>query len=905
MFSLHLLLKSLENANVCIITKPKRIVLFSMISLSILSLALRGVVPEKTYVRSEIPASDVQTAIISYNLQGEVKWGVDDFTVDVHNWLKYDQNVDSSLYVKDGMLCLETVFENGEQQQYAVISRSLNITVCEQPIFNINISVAEGANYNIRFLGKDSLGAEQQVWWEASPLDDLSGKSRWEIHAVDLTMFDEQGMGSSASTLTSVEITLVNPHNHQSPGEKSLCISFLAFSERNLKVSRIPRGDAPFVSSHGSFQAVVIELPRQHNSDESNIHWAALTYALTSNTEFEYKIFLFSKSNEPLQHAEGAVFLSHETAFTDIYRLDAPFDARARRAFPHSEELTFIWSLLGNFSVAIVKRGFEEGGFVRFELNAIELMSSNEDRGPILILEQGQIDLMIKGTSVAVFVAPIALLVSLTFQLKSNFMSRKRFSAFLLFLFAYGVIGRLVVAPFTGHPKDMEVWTESVRLFYESGVVNIRVFPLPFTYYILLLAYSPYALLRVAGFQDLTFLAHTSGMVESIFIKVPFILSDILSFYFLLKIFNKAEGSKSNSLKAYAYSLVYFLSPLAIFLSGIWGMYDGIAVGLFLAGIYYTLFEEKPLFATLFYVLSGLTKGFGFLGFVPLLAVLMKNKKSFQFSAVVGMISGGLVCLPLVLTSGVQSIPELVTQFLRGRVGFGSNTPYVASSSYQSFLSILGFKVEPTHLTYLIIALVVLISVRYGLRVRNSMNKTRIELTLGYFAMIFFIFYLIFFRVYEQYYLWIVPILIMYSYFKRASGPVLVAGCITLLACPILLFGMFFSPKWVWLPLNFPVDNALVAVLPSVLVACGLLSIARLKGSLAFLKTGKGMATFAGSTLWFSFSLAYHACYGAPFLGALWYPASVTIVLIAAALIHKNLKSRHGLKTPLVMTPDA
>jgi hypothetical protein len=184
------------------------------------------------------------------------------------------------------------------------------------------------------------------------------------------------------------------------------------------------------------------------------------------------------------------------------------------------------------------------------------------------------------------------------------------------------------------------------------------------------------------------------------------------------------------------------------------------------------------------------------------------------------------------------------------------------------------------------------------------MKKTRIELTLEYFAMIFFVFYLIFFRVYEQYYLWIVPILIMYSHFKKTSGPAFVAECIALLACPILLFGMFFSPEWVWLPIKFPVDNALVAVLPSMLVACGLLSITKLKGPLALLRTGKGMAAFAGSTLWFSFSLAYYAYYRVPFLGVFWFPVSVTVILMVVAFAYKNIKSRPRPETTLMMNPD-
>jgi hypothetical protein len=860
--------------------KIRYVALLLVISLSVLTLCLKGTVPEKTYGYSEIPASAVHAAIVSYDLRNGAGWSVEDFAVDIDNWWKYEYNVTGSLFADDGSLNLTSIFDHRQGHQFIVLFRSLDIDVSELPIFSINISVSEGAVYHIRFLGRDSAGVEREVWWEKSPLDDIPGKSRWEIHAVDLTAFSEQSVGSIVSKVTLVEIVLDSTLSYKDDGEKSLCVSHIGFARRNLRISKIP-GNAQFISGNASFQAVIIELPYTYKPNASwSVRWSSVTYTLTSNSEFGYVMVLLSRDGTILQDAEGQVFLSHEGAFADVYRLDA-----TPRVMPSFGELTFVQPLLGNFSIVIMKRGFEPSGFLMFKLDSMELMTSNENVQSDVVIDSGQIGYMAIGMTVAVVAVPI-LLLAIAFRFKGHFRPP---SIFLMALFAYGIVCRLIMAPFTGHPYDMEVWTQPVRLFYESGVMDIRTFPLPLTYYLLLLAYSPYALLRTLGFQEAGFLAHNFKMLEAVFIKAPFIIADIFSFYFLLKILSRIGNGKLDSSGRFLYASLYFLSPLAILLSGVWGMYDSIAVALFLAGIYYTLFEKKPFRGAVFYTLSGLTKAIGFLGLFTTAFTLMREKKFSQLLVTFGMFSAIaiLLYLPLLAVNGMQAFPELFLQFLRGRVGLGSGAPFVASTSYMSYLSLLGFNVASPYLMYLFIVLVVFISVYFGLRMRGSMDESRIGLTLGYFAVVFFVFYLTFFRVYEQYYLWVIPVLIIYAYLKKESGPAFIALGISVVVLPIWIFGVFLTgTEYYWIPLNFPADTAILAILPSTIVTLGLISITYSKGPLAILKTWKGMLVSASLALWFSFSLAYYAYYGVPPLGLFWYLISLTIVLIVATFLH-------------------
>ena len=170
---------------------------------------------------------------------------------------------------------------------------------------------------------------------------------------------------------------------------------------------------------------------------------------------------------------------------------------------------------------------------------------------------------MTVGLTIAAVVVP-SILIFLIIRFRQNLAGAKGFSLLLVFGLAYGILLRFLIAPFTGHPQDLAYWTDPIRMFYESGIVDMRLYPMPFTYYPVLLSYSPYALLKVLGFQDSTFLAHSTGVLESLFVKLPFILADIFSVYFLYRILGKLRSDESISSRSQrlGYALLYFLSPV-------------------------------------------------------------------------------------------------------------------------------------------------------------------------------------------------------------------------------------------------------------------------------------------------------------------------------------------------------
>ncbi len=500
--------------------------------------------------------------------------------------------------------------------------------------------------------------------------------------------------------------------------------------------------------------------------------------------------------------------------------------------------------------------------------------------------------------AIASIVVPVAIMF-LIFRGKLNLSEGKRLPLLLSVAIAYGVLLRLVMAPFTGHPQDLNYWTNPMRMFYGSGIVDIRLYPMPFTYYPVLFSYSPYAVLNILGFHDATFLMHNVGIVESLFVKLPFIVADIFSFYFLYKILGKLDAAPAESKpKRLSYALLFFLSPVLILSTTAWPLVDGISVALFLAGIYYSLLDDHPVLGAVFFTLSGITKVFGFLGFVPLIILLLKRKQISKLALIVTLSAtiALMAYLPILVSNGVQGIPEFFMQFLRGRAGFGSQG-FIASDSYFSYLSLLGYYFNPSYLTYLLVGLFGIVTVYYGLKVRkldlNTQKNQVFQLSLLYFASFFFLFYLIFYRIYNYYYLLVLPLLIMYAYSKKLHGPLLAVVFLSILAAPITLLSCLVSGgEFYWITLNLPADPSIMSVVYSTIAAFAFLTILPLKGRLGVLKTGWGFSISTCLVSWFVFSAAFYGYYRTLFLGLLWIPISIAAILSAWFFFAKGFRQR-------------
>src|SRR5439155_22919215 len=99
---------------------------------------------------------------------------------------------------------------------------------------------------------------------------------------------------------------------------------------------------------------------------------------------------------------------------------------------------------------------------------------------------------------------------------------------------------RLALAPVTGQPYDMGLFAFNQRIYFENGVVALNTFPtLPLLYFIQLPFYAIYSGLITSGLPDYLFVYHATLMIESVFLKIPYILADVGIFLPIQRITNK------------------------------------------------------------------------------------------------------------------------------------------------------------------------------------------------------------------------------------------------------------------------------------------------------------------------------------------------------------------------------
>lgn len=216
-----------------------------------------------------------------------------------------------------------------------------------------------------------------------------------------------------------------------------------------------------------------------------------------------------------------------------------------------------------------------------------------------------------------------------------------------------GLAIRLGLAPFTGHPGDMAFFVASQRLYYQTGTIDLKYFPtLPSVYYIQLLFYAPYQLLRLAGMADFQYFYNTTMMIEGSFLKLPMILCDAGIFLVLLNYTRKLIPAT-----------LFFLNPFPILLSAVWGTYDSIMLFPLILGLYLIAIHDNKVESGLAFVVSGLLKLFGFVTFALLVCeTIIRRRLRRELPA---EILGGLsvvvtTLLPVFFFGGYQSFLQVI-----------------------------------------------------------------------------------------------------------------------------------------------------------------------------------------------------------------------------------------------------
>lgn len=183
-----------------------------------------------------------------------------------------------------------------------------------------------------------------------------------------------------------------------------------------------------------------------------------------------------------------------------------------------------------------------------------------------------------------------------------------------------GILARVMIMPWTGHRSDTTLLIRTAYLWYHQGWGPI--FYNPPTIFALSAPVGSMQFYYLLGLDriDTTFLFHYGGVLATLFVKLPFLLADLTSAIIISRV-------SENKM----YGLFFFLNPFSIYVSAVWGQYEGLTTLALIAG-YVGIVKLKPKLSTLVsfggFLLAGFVELFGFF-VIPLMAVYLSIKKRY------------------------------------------------------------------------------------------------------------------------------------------------------------------------------------------------------------------------------------------------------------------------------------
>ncbi len=787
--------------------------------------ALRGHLTPLTF--QQIEAVEHVNSVTISEASTKVGWaeGFDDPRTNLEQWKVTGFNTTGSGRVQGGVFYLVGTFSQVNVNEAVTVTRALHVPLDEYPELYLRVKAPVGAMYHLRFEGADNSGESYQVWWEESPLDDRPGLGKWEDIKIDMRDFARQAVGTtSVSYLTSVSVHLDDGPATDAAGELELMIDQIVLQEASRSVSLPARGllnkgvllafDGPNRTPVAAVRIDASSLPQE----AFGLERVLITYDAVGDGLLAYRVHVVDKRGSQFRDAHGPRFLTGSDArFSDSYLVDfyqatPALDGELSSALFPDDGLYVVFS-----------SDDPNAGFSKIAIKSIELVFATH---PLTLALPSQAAIV---WSVRVFLI-VALLLPMMFI--GVLWSRSPFwthpTKLFVGLLGLGILIRLTIAPFTGHSFDMEIWTRHMRLFYESGMFVPEKFPnWPLLYYIQLVFYAPYALARWAfGSFDPYFYSHPTAMVESVFLKTPFILADAIGGLVLFRMLR--DHIKVQARLAALLAGTYLLNPLAIVLSGGWGMYDTLSVSLLLTGLYFIFFKRRYLVGALFFAFSAYLKGLGFLGFLPLLTLLLRERKWGQLvvSTAIPILLAVLVwAAPAVKEGGpIAFASNLFNEFVRGRGGAGADLEVPTGLSLRA-MAPNGVKnvLYPWGFLLLQLGNAGLYLGRALWRKRQSDLQADFIMAISFLTFAFLIAYLSFWRGSEMYYLWVLPFLLITAGAKGKTG---LASMTLILATAVIVLGLSASATLSYIPVGAPypvgyvnvADNAAVGTLVSFLV---------------------------------------------------------------------------------------
>jgi hypothetical protein len=522
-------------------------------------------------------------------------------------------------------LVVTGVFQNVPTWTEVNLFKNANINITSYPILNVNVNLTSRVRYGIRFYAQYPNGTEYNVWWEGSPLDHRPGIG-YESLRVNMQREALLATNHTVETVNKMELYVEDPPD--SPASFQFSLSKLSFEDDSLEQV-----------SNNQYRAIYFDL---RETPQENASWSLnkINFGVTvqASQGSSYSIYFF----------DGPVLYASSTATGQTY--NSLTSSSQITFYPDIEPQFFPETLpLSNTSIVFVATSGT--------LQSITIQFANFEFLPTTVSpDQTQQSLGLYYTYFIffLFLLPVGIAI-LVFR---EFLARKLVpkSSIVAVLLA-GVVCRIALAATTAHVFDMDVYLTSVRGWFQYRTAVGSFGPtLPFTFFLYWMFYSPYALLQLAGFHDVQFLGHAAGLVEAVFVKLFPTIMDV-STYFLLLRFGRTGST-------FVWATFYFLNPMAIFASSVWGQYEAATAAFIVWGFYWMSRQENAIAAFAF-IISGVVELFGFLPYLLLLLRTARMKLYRTLSIAV------LAALPVAL---FPSEAVSIFRLLLGLVGLNVNS---------------------------------------------------------------------------------------------------------------------------------------------------------------------------------------------------------------------------------------
>ena len=509
-----------------------------------------------------------------------------------------------------------------------------------------------------------------------------------------------------------------------------------------------------------------------HIRDHPYLQRVYILFTMDAPPESLYTIFLLVRHGSSLTATRSGFVFTHTGHLSEVgthvdWRRPIQLDL-------NFEPLATLYKLMEDGDYAVVFTPLVGSNLQSIQMHKIEFTFSKLQYSSFVITSLDEQVLLIMSVFLLVTagILPTVLLFILFYVHRRNKLRADRKTAIRIIVI--GLALRLILAPITAYADDIQIFSQIGSLYFGSGILGAQWVSLPGFAYIETAAYFPYALLRAFGFQDYQFLGLAVYSVEALFTKIPAILSDLGSFYFIWKIVTKYAPKQRMLLPA-----IYLLNPLTVYVSGILGQFDSIFAFVLIASIYYMIVEYKMIKTTVFSSLSAIINPVGLAMFIPLFTnvAFRENRKALTKSVLIAAGIIGVLILPfffepkspVLLTSYERLVSGVPGEsFYGGQIKFYTYGTLISSSvgyglTFRFLLEIAGVQLGPIFYPYgagIMFLLFACVFV-YKMRKTYMAGEKNVLYTGTFMLVVASLFQLAFPTIFDQFVIWIAGLLLV------------------------------------------------------------------------------------------------------------------------------------------------